>query len=635
MERSWILDDIVFFRCLLGANIVRKSWFIVLLAVLCNAVPLAFMDIATGQWVEGARGAVVVDEHIKFAVFLFLGSLPVVWICLAMAQGRLAFQLPRGYLFPAGLLVLACLASSVHAVDLGRHWMTVWQVFILPLLLFLAIALQKWERHEAISLLMAMLPVGVLAAFTGLDQFFEWKQLGWGEQFPRYGLGSFFFSPNLAAEYLALLLPLSVACLVAGHRYRKVIGLLAGFLMLVFVILTKARAAWVGLLGGVVLTVLFVLVAAWLYRDSSNVRPFLRKVLIGMGGLAGGFLVLLVLTPYWARGKGDDLPGPTPPLQENRFIEEFQSIFHGQSNARLEIWSDSWRMCREKAGAFGLGAGQFRIRFPMFIDTSQALFNESIEGRKFKQTRRAHNDYIQLLAELGWVGLLAWLWLWGRVVAGGLHSVLCALRSGDWTNLFLLICLLATVLSLAVSMFFDFPSRMPSTIAIGWVCLGLLAGMEIRNRDRVNLEIKGDGQPLMVLFSIFVLFSCTSLSWRTIKGDFFRVQGLLANQQGDRENSIRFYEIALENVPWEETIWFHLYRLHRQDFKMEKALAIAQGHLERNPWYYPSMKNELDCLMQMGRWEDARASLERILKVFPHHPNAARLRVSVGVWDED
>ena len=610
-----------------------KSWFIVLLAVLCNAVPLAFMEIANGQWVAGARGAVVVDEHIKFSVFLILGSLPVIWICLALAQGRLAFQLPRGYLFPAGLLLLACLISSVNAVDPGRHWMTAWQVFILPLLLFLVIALQKWDRQESLSLLMAMLPVGVLAAFTGLDQFFEWDQLGWGEKFPRYGLGSFFFSPNLAAEYLALLLPLSVACLVAGHRYRKVLGLFAGFLMLVFVILTKARAAWVGLLGGVFLTLLLLLVAVWFYRDSLNVRPFLRKVFIVLGGLGGGFLVLLVLTPYWAIGKGDDLPGPTPPLRENRFIEEFQSIFHGQSNARLEIWSDSWRMCRKKAGAFGVGAGQFRICFPKFINSSQAMFNDSIEGHKFKQTRRAHNDYLQLLAELGWVGLLAWLWLWGRVVKGGLRSVLCTLRAGDWASLFVLICLLATVLSLAVSMFFDFPSRMPSTITIGWVCLGLLAGMEIR--DRVNFEIKGDGKPLVVLVSILVLFFSSLLSWHTIKGDFFRVQGLLANQQGDRENSIRFYEIALENMPWDETLWFHLYRLHRQEFKMEKALAIAQGHLRRNPWYYPSMKNELDCLMQMGRWNEARASLGRILKVFPNHPNATRLKASVGVWDED
>ena len=66
---------------------------------------------------------------------------------------------------------------------------------------------------------------------------------------------------------------------------------------------------------------------------------------------------------------------------------------------------------------------------------------------------------------------------------------------------------------------------------------------------------------------------------------------------------------------------------------MEKALEIAREHLERNPWYYPSMIHEKDCLMQMGRWEEARASVRHIMETFPSHPHAEALRHSVGLWD--
>ena len=66
---------------------------------------------------------------------------------------------------------------------------------------------------------------------------------------------------------------------------------------------------------------------------------------------------------------------------------------------------------------------------------------------------------------------------------------------------------------------------------------------------------------------------------------------------------------------------------------MEKALEVAREHLERNPWYYPSMIHEKDCLMQMGRWEEARASVRHIMEIFPSHPHAEALRHSVGLWD--
>ena len=63
-------------------------------------------------------------------------------------------------------------------------------------------------------------------------------------------------------------------------------------------------------------------------------------------------------------------------------------------------------MGREAGGFWGLGAGQFRIHFPRFIDASHEMFVDSLKGPMFKQTRRAHNDYLQLLVELGVLGFV-------------------------------------------------------------------------------------------------------------------------------------------------------------------------------------------------------------------------------------
>jgi tetratricopeptide (TPR) repeat protein len=178
-------------------------------------------------------------------------------------------------------------------------------------------------------------------------------------------------------------------------------------------------------------------------------------------------------------------------------------------------------------------------------------------------------------------------------------------------------------------MFFDFPSRMPATLVIGWTCLGLLAGME--DGIRSARSIRGDGQPLLVLLAIFTLAASWSLGWRTLKGDFFRVQGGLAVGAGDYSDAKAYYEIARENLPWEDEPWLQLHWLYRREFKTERALEAVQGHLARNPWYYLPMKNEKECLMQLGRWEDARASACRILETYPRHPHARWLRNEVGL----
>ena len=239
------------------------EWLILVLALMCTLAPLAFLEVSAGQWMEGSRGAVVVNEHLKFATLLYLGCLPVACVCVALANGWVQWSLPRGILLPAGLLVLACIVSSVRAVDAGRHWMTAWQVFVLPLLLFLAVGCLPWRTVFVARLLFALLPAGVVVAVMGLDQFYQWPWVSLGDVLPHYQLGSMLYSQNLAAEYLALLIPLAFAgVLVAPRRWRWAC-VLAGGAMLLFFILTRARAAWVGLVGGSVLPPLARAVARW------------------------------------------------------------------------------------------------------------------------------------------------------------------------------------------------------------------------------------------------------------------------------------------------------------------------------------------------------------------------------------
>ena len=135
------------------------------------------------------------------------------------------------------------------------------------------------------------------------------------------------------------------------------------------------------ILAGVI--VIWVLISHESSEVVSSVRRRGDPYVNWLGGRIFGFTAFVT---YWATGLGDDPPGPNEPLQSNRFILEFKSIFEGQSNGRRQIWNDSFQMGREAGGFWGLGAGQFRIHFPRFIDASHEMFVDSLNGPMFKQT---------------------------------------------------------------------------------------------------------------------------------------------------------------------------------------------------------------------------------------------------------
>ena len=79
---------------------------------------------------------------------------------------------------------------------------------------------------------------------------------------------------------------------------------------------SSSRMGWA--FGGIMLTGIIVIWILISHDSSVVVSAVRRRVILMSIGLAGGFLVLLFLTPYWATGLGDDPPGPNEPLQSNK-----------------------------------------------------------------------------------------------------------------------------------------------------------------------------------------------------------------------------------------------------------------------------------------------------------------------------
>ncbi|WP_147370716.1 O-antigen ligase family protein, partial [Meiothermus taiwanensis] len=162
-----------------------------------------------------------------------------------------------------------------------------------------------------------------------------------------------------------------MSVLLVGLLSRGWPGLLALVAGSGVVALSDSRAAWLGLLGGVVL---------WVARSGFRWGHLLL--------ILGGALALY----FW-------LPSS---------LERLATVFNPDyfsNRSRLEIWGVAWRAFLERP-LTGIGIGGF-----------QTYYLEHAPPNAIEPTAtHVHNLFLSLLAEAGLLGLLGFLGLWGAVV---------------------------------------------------------------------------------------------------------------------------------------------------------------------------------------------------------------------------
>lgn len=222
--------------------------------------------------------------------------------------------------------------------------------------------------------------------------------------------------PNLLAGYLAMLLPLAAAVLMAapqrlGQRLVAVSCLvLAGLAFL----LTQSLGATCALLGAYALVMIT--------RGGRRQRSRWLLWAVGSSVLVGSLLAV------------------RPMLRDIAHQ-------HNPIRNRLAYWKVTATIIREHP-LRGVGFGEFRHAFDAFRP----------EGAQ--RVLHAHNSYLELWAELGIIGLLAWLWLIGET-----------LRAANRVDRWLAVAACAFALHNLV----DFSLYVAQVNVLWWVLVGLAA----------------------------------------------------------------------------------------------------------------------------------------------------------------
>lgn len=231
--------------------------------------------------------------------------------------------------------------------------------------------LYRQEFSQVISFTMIFLAMGISG--YAVFQFFAHSSRVWNSVSPYTGRGmGTYISPNDLAGFLEMLLPLTVAYVLAG-RMKPVTRILLGYAAFVIgagLVVSFSRGGWAAAAIGL-FAVLFALLGHRGHR-----LPALLLIVVLLGG--GVFFVKNYLSRTLS------------------YLEHVEGTVKDNGELNLDYRADMWHAAIEMWRDhfwFGVGPAHYNYRFRQYRPTHVQA-----------QPDRAHNDYLNLLADWGTTG---------------------------------------------------------------------------------------------------------------------------------------------------------------------------------------------------------------------------------------
>lgn len=504
--------------------------------------------------------------------------------------GRACWQPVEVYAREDGVIFLACFVTYLLTCTVASH--PRWRVAILWTLVLLVVS---------------NLAVGFIH-FSGNWSFHIVPEFArtFGAEGQR--IGGFFVNSNHLAAFLSLVVFLcaGVLCFGRGGASSK---LVLGFICICACIgmaLTQSRGALVGLVGGVLV---LGSVGFWILWQTQ------RHI---FGRLALGISVVLLLG------------GSVLFLVNSEFQKRRASVNPLTNDVRLHIWKAALGQ-HAMNPAFGMGPR-------MFYDYGNTLRPAEMPVHQ-QEPQFAHNEYLQLLADYGWVGLglaalmvvlhvahglrfLGWYVAHKYPHSGTLMSDTAGFTVGAMAAL-------AATLTHAV---FEFHLHVPATAVLTALVLGLLAnpGFDLSQQPPLSLpSIRLVSKGLLVVCSLAMISTAVWFGPAEWLGD----KSQLAARRQDMQERMECLDTAAKRDPRNPHLLYLRAMAHLDQWKPSLPKSVQDRILERaaldlkaashlNPQHYLYTTLLTDVSDRLGREEEALKAAQQAVRSAPQHEEA-------------
>ena len=356
-------------------------------------------------------------------------------------------------------IFITSLTSQIPLVSFKFLIARLW--FLIPFY-FIGIVLFKSSKNIRLFVWMFAIPLMGVIVYTTYNHYL----FGFNEQAGHWVMEPFFNDHTAYGAILSLFIPIFISFSLTKtySKLNRFFSFLVLLLLIVALVLSFSRAAWVSLAAAlmVYLVIVFKIKLKWIFLSLT----FLAC------------LFFLFQNEIWDR------------LEKNKqgssanFIEHFQSISNvttDDSNLeRINRWQSAFRMFKEHP-VFGFGPGTYQFEYAPYQQASEKTRISTNAGDK----GNAHSEYIGPLAESGVLGFLCVIALLIFTITTGLRVY----KKADSREIKMLS--LSIMLGLITYFFHgtmnDFLDTDKASVPF-WAFIAMLVSMDLfyKNKDRTK-----------------------------------------------------------------------------------------------------------------------------------------------------
>jgi len=503
-----------------------------------------------------------------FTILLF-----VIWTMKILINNNIFFKKTR-LNFPILLFVLlmsvSLLRSQFFMVSLNDYI-----IFLFYFFIYFLIINNINDKAQFNSLIKLIFIISIIIAIYAIMQYYGFdpflKELS--------AITSTMGQKNWISNYLALIFPIVFSYfLLEKIKKNKIIYYLLLSILYTTLMICQSRGIWISISITTILAI-YIIFKFKLVNTFQENKKWLTLLLV----------TFLMITIIYSTDNPLNKSAITVPQRAlSTFDEQDPSI-----NTRLLMWRTTFEMIKDKP-IFGSGIGTFKMNY---LNYQAKFFKVNPDYIKYlAYAREAHNEYLQIGAELGIVGLGIFI----LIIFVFYNLILKYVKKESRDNEKIIVFgLLMGVTSFLIHSLFTFPLHVPALGLTFFIVIGLTLSY-IRNigslKHEKNIIIKNEifkNKKIkifcIILFLFFMIFAIDSLVIKPYLAEIYYFKGMRYNNIKNYDMSFPYLKYAAQLNPYNGRILHALgstyYNINIFD-KAEEILQKAKKYIiDANTFY--------------------------------------------------
>lgn len=360
-------------------------------------------------------------------------------------------------------VLISSITSEMPMVSFKYLIARLW--FIVP---FYFVGLMMFRYPEKIKLFgwLYYIALIIVIIYTTINHSFY----GFDSEIAHWIMSPFYNDHTSYGAMIAFFVPFGFLMIISKQEYSRTQRLFAGglfFILMIGLVLSYSRAAWLSVV--VAAGVLAVLILKIKFK-------YIIYTLVGL------VLVFFSL-------KSEILQRLEKNKQDSSatFTEHIQSMSNISTDAsnleRINRWSAALRLFEERP-ITGWGPGTYQFVYAPY----QYSYEKTIISTNAGDKGNAHSEYLGPLSEMGVLGLLSVLFLFGTIIYTGVKVYQSA--QNRWTKYLAAAVLLSFVTYMTHGFLNNFLTRDKAAVPF-WGMAAILVALDIYHKNKKSIRVKG------------------------------------------------------------------------------------------------------------------------------------------------